>query len=75
MPTSARSAQKSASAKAEHKRKIADKAHGNGALIAEQDRQNYVEVAAYYIAEHHGFQRGSELEDWLQAEQEVNRLL
>jgi len=35
----------------------------------------YVEVAAYYIAERRGFQGGSELEDWVQAEAKIDRLL
>lgn len=50
--------------------------HGkaNGAL-SDTERRNYVEVAAYYIAQRRGFCGGSELEDWIQAEQEVARLL
>lgn len=47
----------------------------NGALIPDNLRRNYIEVAAYHIAEQRGFQCGSELEDWLQAEREVDRLL
>ena len=51
------------------------KAKGNGATVGDQQRRNYVEVAAYYIAERRGFHGGSELEDWAQAEREVERLL
>ena len=60
-----------------HKKKSAPtgKAKGNGASISDQQRRNYVEVAAYYIAERRGFQGGSELEDWAQAEREVDGLL
>lgn len=45
-----------------------------GAISPEQ-RRCYVEVAAYYIAERRGFNGGSELDDWVQAEAEIDRLL
>lgn len=51
------------------------KAKSKGAAVPDQQRRNYVEVAAYYIAERRGFQGGSEMEDWIQAEIEVDRLL
>ncbi len=54
---------------------IVKKAKPGGAASSDQQRRNYVEVAAYYIAERRGFQGGSELEDWAQAEREVDRLL
>lgn len=38
-------------------------------------RQHYVEVAAYYIAERRGFLGGCETEDWNQAEREIDNLL
>lgn len=38
-------------------------------------RRNYVEVAAYYIAERRGFMNGDVTKDWLAAEQEIDRLL
>ena len=38
-------------------------------------RYQYVEVAAYYIAERRGFDAGSAAEDWAQAELEIDRLL
>lgn len=31
--------------------------------------------AAYYLAEHRGLQSGHEIEDWLAAEREINRVL
>ncbi len=43
--------------------------------LSPEQRRMYVEVAAYYIAERRGFHGGSELEDWLQAEAEIDRLL
>lgn len=38
-------------------------------------RRYYVEVAAYYIAERRGFHGGGELDDWVAAEAEIDRLL
>ena len=43
-------------------------------LAAEKHRY-YIEVAAFYIAERRGFHGGSQLEDWVQAEAEIDRLL
>jgi hypothetical protein len=43
--------------------------------LAPEQRRYYVEVAAYYIAERRGFQGGSAMEDWAQAEREIDRLL
>lgn len=38
-------------------------------------RNNYIEVAAYYIAERRGFAPGDPLADWAEAEAEIDRLL
>lgn len=43
-------------------------------VLPEEQRRHYIEVAAYYIAERRGF-CGSQLEDWVQAEAEIDRLL
>lgn len=43
--------------------------------VAAEQRRNYIEVAAYYIAERHGFMPGRELADWATAEAEIDRLL
>jgi hypothetical protein len=40
-----------------------------------EQRRHYVEMAAYYIAERRGFAPGDPLEDWVQAEAEIDRLL
>ena len=48
---------------------------GTGAKLTPEQRRYYVEVAAYYIAERLGFQGGSQLEDWANAEAEIDRLL
>jgi hypothetical protein len=53
-----------------HSRKAA-KAPGVGA----EQRRNYIEVAAYHIAERRGFAPGDPLADWVQAEAEIDRLL
>lgn len=50
------------------------RAKKSGVVPAEQ-RRNYIEMAAYYIAERRGFAPGNPLEDWVQAEAEIDRLL
>ena len=43
--------------------------------VPAEQRRNYVEMAAYYFAERRGFTPGNPLEDWVQAEAEIDRLL
>ena len=43
--------------------------------ISAEQRRNYIEVAAFYIAERRGFAPGYLLDDWVQAEAEIDRLL
>ena len=43
--------------------------------LTEEQRQHHIEVAAYYIAERGGFNCGCDLENWLAAEAEIDRLL
>jgi hypothetical protein len=43
--------------------------------LTEEQRQHHIEVAAYYIAESGGFNGGCDLENWLAAEAEIDRLL
>jgi hypothetical protein len=45
------------------------------ARIDPDRRRSYVEVAAYFIAERRGFANGYETSDWLNAEEEIDRLL
>lgn len=45
------------------------------ATLIEEQRQHYIEVAAYNIAESKGFVSGCDLENWLTAEAEIDRLL
>lgn len=44
-------------------------------LVSAEQRRNYVEIAAYYIAERRGFAPGDPLQDWIAAEAEIDRLL
>jgi hypothetical protein len=43
--------------------------------VTPDQRNFYIEVAAYYIAERRGFHGGCELSDWTQAEKEIDELL
>lgn len=43
--------------------------------VSDDQRRNYIEVAAYYIAERRGFTPGDPLQDWIAAEAEIERLL
>ena len=42
-----------------------------GRPAVEEDRQRLIAVAAYYRAEHRGFAPGCEMDDWLEAEAEI----
>jgi Protein of unknown function (DUF2934) len=43
--------------------------------VPPEQRRHYIEMAAYYIAERRSFAPGNPLEDWVQAEAEIDRLL
>ena len=43
--------------------------------LSDEQRRSCIEVAAYYIAERRGFICGCDLENWLAAEAEIDRLL
>ena len=47
----------------------------SSAGVTPEERRQLIAKAAYYRAERRGFTPGSELEDWLQAEVEVERTL
>ena len=74
---------KSVAAKAPAKAAVAVKAKASAtkpavrgkARVSDEQRRHYVEVAAYYIAEGHGFTPGRELADWTAAEAKIDRLL
>lgn len=48
---------------------------GNTSSISESNRQQQINEAAYYIAEKRGFSSGSEIENWLEAEKQVDEAL
>lgn len=56
-------------------RKVDGAAPRKPSTVPVEQRRNYVEMAAYYIAERRGFAPGNPLEDWVQAEAEIDRLL
>jgi hypothetical protein len=62
-------------AKAAVKPKTVGRAAKAKPAASPEQRGNYIEVAAYYIAERRGFAPGDPLEDWAQAEAEIDRLL
>lgn len=45
------------------------------AALTEDQRQHCVSVAAFYIAERRGFTLGDPVQDWLDAEAEIDRLI
>lgn len=53
---------------------LPDQTAASGAVSPEA-RSRMVAEAAYYIAEHRGFAKGSPLEDWLAAEAQINTML
>ena len=40
-----------------------------------EERSEMIAVAAYYLAEHRGFTAGNATDDWLTAEQQIDRML
>lgn len=45
------------------------------ASITREQRQFMICEAAYYIAEHRGFEPGHDVDDWLEAEQQIDAVL
>ena len=48
---------------------------GRKAEVSPEQRRCHVELAAYFMAERHGFTPGREHEDWVAAEAEIDRML
>lgn len=44
-------------------------------VLTSEQRNHYVSVAAFYIAERRGFTLGNPQDDWLAAEAEIDRLI
>lgn len=75
-PAAAKPAAKPAAAsKAPAPKKPAARAKTARPEVSDEQRRHYVEVAAYFVAERHGFVPGRELSDWAEAEAEIDRLL
>lgn len=48
---------------------------GRSAGVSAEERLRYVAEAAYYIAQRRGFAEDRQLDDWLQAEAQIEHLL
>ncbi len=53
-------------------RKRSDSPQTKAAAVGPEERQKLIATVAYLIAERRGFMPGKELDDWLQAEAEVD---
>ena len=73
-PHHAQPTQTTASAKVSARKRSAE-SQTAGAKIVPEQRQELIAQAAYFIAERRGFVPGNELEDWLQAEAEIEACL
>lgn len=74
-PVAAKTTAKTAVAKAASDKPAAKSKQAKVPTLTPEQRRGYVAVAAYYIAERRGFHGGSEFDDWVQAEAEIDRLL
>jgi hypothetical protein len=74
-PAKAAPAAKKAAAPAKAAPATKAKAKKKAPQVSPGQRNHYVEIAAYYIAERHGFTPGREVADWAEAEAEIDRLL
>jgi hypothetical protein len=74
-PVSAPAPKAAAKAKAPAKAAAEPKLQKSSPTLSEQQRNHYVQVAAFYIAERRGFVAGDPVADWAAAEVEVDRLI
>ena len=56
-------------------RPIRGEPNPNGSVWLPEERERMISEVAYYRAEQRGFAPGNEMEDWLQAETEVDSLI
>jgi hypothetical protein len=68
-------AKKAPAKKVNKKSTITTKPQTASINITSEERWKMIAVAAYHKAEKRGFAPGSELQDWAEAEQEVDELL
>ncbi len=52
-----------------------DKQDQTPMVATAEERGEMIAVAAYYLAEHRGFTAGNATDDWLEAEQQIDRML
>jgi len=71
----AKAAKTTTSTRSPRKSSITAPGTGNAIQVTPEERQRYVSEAAFFIAERRGFSGGSELDDWLQAEAQIDQLL
>jgi hypothetical protein len=71
-PTKPKPAPKATAARAPVRKSSAEKP---SPPVSSDDLQRLVAEAAYYRAQKRGFEPGYELEDWVEAEAEVKRLI
>lgn len=48
---------------------------GGSISVTQEQRQFMICEAAYYIAEHRGFEPGHDVDDWLEAEEQIDAVL
>ena len=66
---------KKAAAKKTIPAKVPASATATRLAVSVEQRHNYIEVAAFYVAQRRGFSPGNPIDDWATAEQEVDRLI
>jgi len=54
---------------------VARSKEGHGTGVGTAERQRLIAEAAYLMAERRGFESGDPAQDWINAEEEVNRML
>jgi len=54
---------------------LTSKPHTESITITSEERWKMIAIAAYHKAERRGFAPGGELQDWAEAEQEIDELL
>ena len=72
IPTAPKAAAKTA---APRKKSAPLASGGNAVQLTAEERQRFVSEAAYFIAERRGFAADSHVDDWLQAESEIDQML
>lgn len=70
-----RAARRGATAAVKSKQGNPETRSGAGPVLSAQERERLIAQAAYFRAEKRGFAPGCELQDWVEAEAEVLRLI